>query len=50
MLLSVEGQPIPDVRDAKEEDTLNTNKLIGAAYSDWLKKPRRLPSVPHSLH
>ena len=46
MLLSVENQPISDVRDAKDDDTLNTDTLIGAAYSLWLKKPRRLASLP----
>jgi hAT family C-terminal dimerisation region len=41
MLLSVESQPIPDVRDAMDDDTLTTDALIGAAYSHWLKKPRK---------
>lgn len=46
MLLSVESQPIPDVRNAEDDEASNINTLIGAAYSLWLKKPRRLASLP----
>jgi hypothetical protein len=46
MLLSVESQPIPDVRNAEDDETSNINTLIGAAYNLWLKKPRRLASLP----
>jgi hypothetical protein len=42
MLLSVEGNAVPDVRSANAQDELDMQKLVDKAYRAWLLKPRRL--------
>jgi len=41
MLVSVEGPPIPDLRDGTEADEFQLQSLVNRAYTSWLEKPRR---------
>ena len=45
MQCSIEGLPVPDVRDSSESDNVEFNKFIDSAYKLWLAKPRRLMNI-----